>query len=181
MLKYFAERGLEQFRERYDYDVSYMEHMLNISPNAFFKFAKIMDASKHHEAAPVDALYAAKIVGAVTEDCGPCVQLVVKMAGEAGMGADQIKAVLKRDIEAMNEDTALGYHFADAVVRRAYNADEVRDSVRTAWGDAGVIDLALGLQVGRLFPMIKAALGYAITCHRVEIDDVLFDVVKTAA
>jgi len=181
MLKYFAERGLEQFRERYDYDVSYMKYMLKTSPNAFFKFAKIMDASKHHEAAPLEALYAAKLVGAIIEDCGPCVQLVVKMAGEAGMDAGQIKAVLKRDIETMNEDTALGFQFADTLVRRAYNADDVRDVVRTAWGDAGVIDLALALQIGRLFPMVKAALGYATTCHRVKIDEVLCDVVKTAA
>jgi len=181
MLRFFAERGLKAFSERYAYDVSYMRHMLKVSPAAFFKFAKLTELSQHCEAAPKDALFAAKLVGAVTEDCGPCVQIAVNMAREAGVDPAQIEAVLKRDRAAMNEDAALGFQFADAVVRRAPSEDEVRDAVRTQWGEAAVIDLTLAVQIGRVYPMVKAGLGFAKTCGRVSIDDAPVDVVKEAA
>lgn len=181
MLKYFAERSLNEFSQRYDYDVSYMRHMLDVSPAAFFKFSKLMALAQHHEKAPRDAMYAAKIVGAVAEDCGPCVQLVVTMARKARMDAAQIEAVLKRDLQAMSADTALGFTFADAVLRGLPSADEVRESARAQWGDEGVIDLTLALQIGRVFPMVKTALGFGKACQKVTIDDGPVDVVKSAA
>jgi alkylhydroperoxidase family enzyme len=146
--------------KRYGYDTSYLDMMRKQSPSAFFKFAPLMKAAGHREVAPVDASFAAKLVGALAEDCGPCTQLVVDMALEAGMAKDQIEAVLRRDPGAMNSTTLLGFRFADAVVRRSQD-DEHREAVRARWGEKGVIDLTLALQMGRMFPMVKAGLGYA--------------------
>ena len=73
------------FAGRYGYDVSYLEMLLNESASAFFKFAPLMKASAHREVVPVEASFAAKITGGLAEDCGPCTQLVVDMALEAGM------------------------------------------------------------------------------------------------
>jgi hypothetical protein len=182
MRSWIARRTLRAFAKRYGYDVSYLEMMLNCSPSAFFKFAPVMKAAAHREAVPIDASFAAKIVGALAEDCGPCTQLVVDMALEAGMPRDQIEAVLRRDPRAMNDATTLGFRFADSVVRRAIEKeDEFRDAVRTQWGQRGVIDLTLALQMGRMFPMVKAGLGYARECRRVTVDGNNIDVVKQAA
>lgn len=181
MRSWIARRMLRAYGKRYEYDVSYLEMMLDYSPAAFFKFAPIMKASAHREAVPVDAAFAAKMVGALAEDCGPCTQLVVDMALEAGMPTDQIEAVLRRDPRAMNEATTLGFRFADAVVRKAAEDDEFRDVVRAQWGQKGVIDLTLALQMGRMFPMLKASLGYAKECRRVTVDGHNFDVIKQAA
>jgi hypothetical protein len=181
MLKFLARLGLKIFSKRYDYDVGYMHCMLDTSPAAFFKFAKLTGLARHNDAAPRDAFFTAKLVGAIAEDCGPCVQLVVNMSREAGIAADQIEAVLKRDRAAMNADIALGFQFADAVTRRSPSADEVREAVRAQWGDAGVVDLTLAVQISRVYPMVKFALGYAKTCARVRIDDAPVDVVKEAA
>jgi len=155
--------------------------LLNESPSAFFKFAPLMKASAHREVAPVEASFAAKITGGLAEDCGPCTQLVVEMALEAGMAKDQIEAVLRRDPRVMNDTTRLAFRFADAVVRRAAEEDEFRDAVRAQWGQKGVIDLTLALQMGRMFPMIKAGLGYARECRRVTVGGNNVDVVKQAA
>lgn len=181
MRSWIARRTLRAFAKRYGYDVSYLEMMLNCSPSAFFKFAPVMKASAHREAVPIDASFAAKIVGALAEDCGPCTQLVVDMALEAGMARDQIEAVLRRDPRAMNEATTLGFRFADTVVRRAAEEDEFRDAVRAQWGQKGVIDLTLALQMGRMFPMVKAGLGYAKECRRITVSGHNVDVVKQAA
>lgn len=179
MRKFIAKRGLNAFRARYGYDVSYMEHMLEMAPSAFFKFAATMKLAHHCDVAPANALFAAKLVGALAEDCGPCVQLVADMAREAGVPAQNIEAVLRSDRAGMDEDTATGFRFADALVKRAPDLDDARDAVRTWWGEAGIIDLTLGTQIGRIFPMTKAGLGFAKTCERVRIDDRTVDVVRT--
>ena len=58
----------------------------------------------------------------------------------------------------MNDATMLGFRFADAVVRRSTDDDEFRDAVTAQWGPKGVIDLTMALQLGRMFPMVKAGL-----------------------
>ena len=181
MRKFIARRMLRAFNERYGYDTSYLEMMLKQSPAAFFKFAPVMKAAAHREAVPAEAAFAAKITGALAEDCGPCTQLTVDMALEAGMAKDQIEAVLRRDPRPMRDTTRLAYKFADAVARRSTDEEEFRDAVRAQWGEKGVIDLTLALQLGRMFPMVKAGLGYAKECRRVTVDGNNVDVVKQAA
>jgi integrase len=181
MRKTAADLLLKTMGARYDYDVSYMRAMLQHSPKAFFKFVKIMDVARHREAAATEAIYAAKLVGALAEDCGPCTQLVVNMAREAHVPDDQIEATLRRDAQAMSADTALGFRFAEAIAYRLANEDEAREAVRARWGEKGVIDLTLALQIGRIFPMVKAGLGYAKECRRVAVNGRSVDVVKRAA
>ncbi len=48
-------------------------------------------------------------------------------------------------------------------------------------GQKGVIDLTMALQMGRMFPMVKAGPGYAKECRRVIVDEHNVDVVKQAA
>jgi hypothetical protein len=181
MRSWISRRMLRATSKRYGYDTSYLEMMLQESPSAFFKFASLMKAAGHREVVPIDASFAAKLVGALAEDCGPCTQLCVDMALEAGMAQDQIEAVLRRDPRAMNRATILGFRFADAVVRRSADDGECRDAIRAQWGDKGVIDLTMALQLGRMFPMVKAGLGYAKECRRVSVDGRNVDVIRQAA
>jgi hypothetical protein len=181
MRKFLARRMLRAFNRRHGYDTSYLETMLEESPAAFFKFAPVMKAAAHREVVPREACFAAKITGAIAEDCGPCTQLTVDLALGAGMPRDQVEAVLRRDIGKMNPVVALGFQFAEAVIKRKFDADRYRDAIRLRWGEKGVIDLTLALQMGRLFPMVKLALGYAKECRRVAVAGHQIDVVKQAA
>lgn len=171
MRKFLARLFLDRFSARYDYDTSYMRAMLAVSPAAFFRFAALSRLARHREAAPKDAYYAAKLVGALREDCGPCTQLVVAMAREAGVADRDISAVLDRDMTNAGADAALGYRFADALTRGTDDLDAARDAVRASWGDAGVIDLTFGAQVSRLLPMVKQGLGHARQCERIRVGD----------
>lgn len=181
MLSALKRAYLKRMGARYDYDVSYMLAMLDQSPRAFDLFARLFPLAQHRESAPADAVMAAKLMGAMFEDCGPCTQLVVNFAKEQGVAPDQVEAVLRRDLTAMNDDVALAFRFADAILNRMPSEDEVREAVRAQWGDKGVIDLTLSLQVGRIFPMVKAGLGYAKECRRVEVAGRPVEVVKRAA
>src|SRR5215475_10461060 len=143
MRKFIARRMLRAYSKRYGYDTNYMETMLDESPRAFFKFASVAKAAAHREVIPVEMSFAAKLTGAMAEDCGPCTQLCVDMALEAGMAKDQIEAVLRRDVRPMTAAVALAFQFADAVVHRSAEDEAFRQAVRARWGEKGVIDLTM--------------------------------------
>jgi len=181
MLKPLARAYVKRMGARYDYDVSYLLAMLDHSPRAFFAFAKLMPLARHRESAPEDAVMAAGLRGAMFEDCGPCTQLAVNVAKERGIDSRQVEAVLRRDISAMNDHVALGFRFADAILHRLPDEDEAREAVRARWGEKGLIDLTFALQISRVFPMVKAGLGYAKECRRIEVAGHPVEVAKRAA
>ena len=180
MRKWIGSLAVNAFSRRYNFDVAYLRQMLRETPDAFFAFANVNTAARYRRKAPVDAIFAVKLTGTLSEDCGPCVQLVADMAREAGMGEAQIIAVLRRDEVTMNRDAGLGFRFADTVVRRLDGEDEAREAVRQAWGDAGVIELSLALALTRVYPMLKAGMGFAKECRRVRISGREVEVVKHA-
>lgn len=181
MIKHFIKHMILKFGKHYSYDVGYMLHMLETTPEVMHSFNALSKLSGFRKAAPVNAHMAAKLLGTLKEDCGPCVQLTVDMAREAGMAPDQIEAVLTGEQSAMEPDTALGYRFASAIMARSSGEDAVRETVRAAYGDSGVIELTLAAQTVRLFPMIKAGLGYGKSCSRINIGARDIAVVKEAA
>lgn len=169
MMRWLINRMLDAMGRRYDYDVSYMRAMYAASPKAWMRFNKVAALARHREAASLEASEAARLAGTLAEDCGPCTQLVADMAREKGMPDDQLAAIIAGDIGAMSADTALGYRFARAIIARLPEGDELREDVRTRWGDKGVLDLTLGAQMSRTYPMIKAGLGFAKSCGPIRI------------
>jgi len=169
MLKQAYKHMILKFGKHYGYDVAFMLHMLETTPDVMGPFNGLSKMTDRGKAAPRDALMAAKLTGTLHEDCGPCAQLAVDMAREAGMAPDQIEAVLRGDRTAMSGETALGHRFAVAIVHRSDDADEAREAVRSAHGDAAVIELTLAAQVARLYLMIKSGLGYGLSCSRVTV------------
>ena len=164
-----AHAALRRFGRRYDYYTAYLSAMLEASAGSFLAFSLLLPASSYRSSAPVAAYFTAKLVGAVSEDCGPCAQLVVNMAREAGVAEDELRAVLEREPDRMSADARAAFRFAEALVGRTPDEDPARDAVRALWGDAGVVDLALALAVGRVYPMTKAGLGFARECRLVQV------------
>jgi hypothetical protein len=170
MRNFFVRRMLQRMGKRYDYDPSYLLYLLDEAPKAFWTFMRATALARYREHAPEEATLTVKLLATMTEDCGPCTQLVVHHAREAKMATDQIEAVLTRNLAAMNPIVALAYRYADAVLNRRPAASDVREAVRGRWGNQGLIDLALSMQGARLYPMIKIALGYAVECQRVQVE-----------
>lgn len=181
MFRFIARRMIVKFGNHYGYDVAFMLHMLETTPDVMNAFNALSTLADYRRCVPVPAFMAAKLVGTLHEDCGPCAQLAVDMTREAGVAADQIEAVLTGNEAAMSADTALGYRFATAIVARSDDADAARDAVRSAYGDAGVIELTLAAQVTRIYPMIKSGLGYGRSCSRVALGEREIVVVNAAA
>jgi len=160
---------IKRMGSRYDYDVSYQLYLLAQAPKAYWKFARLSAVARHRESAPSEAVLTVSLLGAMAEDCGPCTQLIAQMAQERGMASDLIEAVLTHNTVAMTPSIALAYRYGEAVLGRAA-AEDLREEVRARWGEKGVIDLALAMLAGRLFPIAKSALGYDRQCRYVSIE-----------
>jgi len=169
MIRWFLRRKIAAFERAWNYDATYMHEVLDADPRALIAFGKAMGVSQYHKDVPLAAYYAAKIVGTMTEDCGPCTQLAVDMAERAGVDAAALRALVVRDSAAMPDDMALAARFADASLRQAPEADALRAEVARRWGKRGLVSLGFALTAARIFPTLKYALGHGRACRRVTV------------
>lgn len=170
MLRAVLARQIDRLESRWSYDADYMRHVLRAAPGSFLKFglvAGMVDA----KAAPAAALAAAKLVGTLAEDCGPCTQVVVDMATAETVDPAVLRSVLAGDEAAMGPDAALAWRFARASLARDLDAaDPLREEIVARWGDRGLVAISLALTTGRMYPTLKYALGYGKACSRITVE-----------
>jgi len=170
MLGWLVRWQLAKFERQFDYDVSYLRELYEASPRAFFRFSRISAMAAHREVVPREPWFAAKIIATLTEDCGPCTQLVVTMAEREGVSPAILRAIIAGDEAAMSPEAALGYRFAKAVIERDITrAEPLRREVVSRWGKKGLASLALTIAASRVFPALKYAVGHGQSCSRVRV------------
>lgn len=169
MLRAYLARWIDGFEKTFNYDASYMRHVLRVSPGSLMKFA-LGTRAPDVKAAPHEALIAAGLVGTLSEDCGPCVQVAVDIATANGVAPAVLRGVLAGDEAAMGETAALAYRFARASLARDMEAcDPLRDEIVRRWGDKALAAISLAIVASRMYPTLKYALGYGKTCSRVTV------------
>lgn len=169
MMKWLMRRQIAAFDKAWNYDSSYAREILDADPRALLAFGKVMGMSAYRKDVPPAAYYAAKIVAVMSEDCGPCTQLVIDMAQKAGVDAAVLRAIVAKDVDAMPDDVALAAGFAEATLRHAPEADAKRDAVIDCWGQRGLVSLAFAITAARIFPTVKYALGHGHACMRLTV------------
>jgi len=162
-------RRLVAFEKAYDYDLSYVREILEVSPRAALRLGRVAKFGNYCEGVPRDAIFAARLVGTMAEDCGPCTQLVATMAEREGVASSTIKAILAGDERAMTADATLGFRFAQAALRHDATAGPLREEIVARWGRRAVVSLAFGITAARLYPTLKYALGYGQACMQVRV------------
>ena len=169
MIKWFIHRKLRDFERTYRYDASYMHEVLEADPTAFLKFMRATGVGAYRKDVPVEVWTAASLTSSVQADCGPCTQLGVGFALEAGVAPGTVAAIIRGDVVAMSAEVALGVRFARAVLARDAAADECREEIQRRWGTRAVIALAYRIMGAQLYPTLKYALGHGKACTRVVI------------
>ena len=169
MLRWLFRKQIDAFDRTHGYDSAYVREILDADLDAALRFSKVMGLTKYRKGVTTDAWYAAKLVGTLTEDCGPCTQLVVTMAEHDGVPQAVIRAILNGDTHAMPENVLLAFRFAHAVLRHDPEADALRERVVATWGEKGLISLGFALTMARFLPTLKYALGHGKACQRVKV------------
>lgn len=171
--------ALAKFEDDFGYDTTYLRDVVRISPRGFLRFGLFTLFANHREDTPADAWFAAKLVAAMREDCGPCTQLVVTMAerayganqeGDAPVSAKTLRAILEGDEDGMSPSASLAYRFANAVLDRdLVRADSLRQEIVHTWGERALVTLSFAIASSRVYPTMKYALGHGRACSRVTV------------
>lgn len=154
---------LQGFGRHYDYDVSYLEALMDASPGAFRAFEAAMPMGRYQKVAPKDLLFIAKITAIRAQDCGPCTVLGVKMAREAGIPESIIKGAL-RGGEGLNAEQLDVYNYARAVALNEDMDPELLPRLQQRWGQEVVAEFAINILASKLYPTMKRALGFDKSC-----------------
>jgi alkylhydroperoxidase family enzyme len=149
--------------------MDYLRRVARSSRSALLKFGLFMPMANHRRVLPPAPYYVARIVASRHADCGTCVQIEVNQARDHGVGSDVLRAALDDAPETLPSGVAEVYHFARAVVEQDPNRDQLREQVRTRYGEDGLIELALAIPSAQVFPTTKRVLGHDTSCRRVEV------------
>ena len=169
MLKWLLRRRIAAFERTWNYDAGYLHDLVDADPRALLAFGKVQAISRYRKDVPPAAWSAAGIVAVMAEDCGPCTQLAIDMAEKNGVDPAVLRAIVARDATAMPYEVALAMRFAEATLRRAPEADDLREEVVRRFGQRGLIALSFAMLAARLYPTLKYALGHGRACTRLTI------------
>lgn len=167
MIRYFFNKMLLSLKARYDYDVRYMQDILNSSLSAFLKLMGFQTMASHRGNLPPEPLYAARLRAIIWDDCGPCTQLVVKRALEQKVDPETVRAIIDRNLDELPEQIALVVRFTECVLVHNPEAEGLREKIVALWGQEG----AYCISSYRVYPALKYALGYGKACSQIMVGE----------
>jgi hypothetical protein len=149
--------ALQEFEANYDYDTTYLRKLANDSPGAYDAFAQAEGMSAYRKALPLDAHYVARVATMLVEDCGPCTQLNLRMAVEAGVERSTLDLLLHNP-EKLPESLRDVRDHARAIVGEGDVTPERVERLRAHYGDEGVAEIAVVVLGSRIYPTLKRAM-----------------------
>ena len=165
MITALLKNRIRGFERHYGYDAGYLADTVDADARGGLKLMLASTFLAHRFAAPTEAYFAAKVRSAMRADCGPCLELTVKMAEEAGIvPADLLPVLGHGDARG---DIALAIRFADAVIDNAEELVEIVDETRRRFGERAMPGLAAAVVAGQFYPLYKRGMGHAATCRPV--------------
>lgn len=164
MIRRILLQVISRAETRIGVSLDYARKIAETDAGLMLRYGKIFGFLDPNRKVPVAAYHVARLRGAISADCGTCVEAEINLAKAAGVPAEIIAAALRADHAALGGDLAAVARLADAVVGAREDAPEARAHVQRAYGDAGLIELSFAMTGAALLPGIKRAMGYATTC-----------------
>ena len=140
--------------------LDWLRTFVSASLSAFFKFLLLTPIGNHRQRLPKNVWYVARLAATLHEDCGSCAQTVVNLARKDGVSRVLVNSVMHDQPERLSDELADVYHFTQSVVRQT-DGGELRETLRSRYGEQGLVELALAIATARIIPTTKRALGYA--------------------
>ncbi|EDY82956.1 hypothetical protein VDG1235_2579 [Verrucomicrobiia bacterium DG1235] len=162
-------RQIEAFEVAYRYDCSYMKTMLEHAPEALEIFNGFTPMAGHRLHAPLEVYFAAKLTAYRHADCGPCLQLAIRFAQEAGVENALIETLVF-DRGELPELLARTQAFTRACLANTPDYETLRTELSWELGKATMIELALVIAAAQVFPVVKRATGHYKSCSLVTLN-----------
>lgn len=155
---------IDEFESHYDYDCNYMRILAKNAPKAFEAFVGFLPMGKVGESLPADILWTAKTSAMLTEDCGACVQLNIRMALESGVDSELLKKIVKKP-ESLDDKYGLVYKFAKMVAENSVDSENLLQRMRDNYSEVQLAELSVAIASTKVYPTIKRALGEFENCR----------------
>ena len=165
-MRSLAHRAIDSAERDLGSSLEYLRDIADASLPAFVKFSLFTPLAQHRSVLPPAPYHLARIVATQHEDCGTCLQIEVTNAIRAGVAEAHVRAVAENEADALPDDLAEVVRYAEAVAEGDDDA-ALREALRARYGEAGLVELALGIAAARVFPTVKRALGHAVACSLV--------------
>jgi len=164
-----ARASLEQFGRHFDYDNGYIVQLLEDSPQGYAAFAAAQGMPNLHKALPPEAFYVAKVAVMKAEDCGPCMNLSLKMGAEQGIDRELLKQIVQ-DPQSLPAPLRDIHDHAAAVIRNENDDADRMERIRNHYGVEAFAELAVVIVGCRMYPTLKRAMGMASHCELAKLD-----------
>jgi len=172
MLSWFAKRALDKFERQWDYDVDYLREVLAQGGiEALAPMNGLAKMQNYRRDVPPDVYFTAALLATRNGDCGPCLQLGVRMAQKAGVPQQTLRAILAGDRDAMSEPVQLAYDFTKAVLARDGWDGSAREELCKRYGPRAIISLSYAIALGGFYPAFKYAFGVGHACQKIRVGD----------
>ncbi|MBO6826862.1 MAG: hypothetical protein JJ879_11725 [Sneathiella sp.] len=165
MLKWISHLLVRQAEKRIGVDFDYTHKIADTSFGLLMRYTKIfnfMDPNKH---TPKLAYHAARLRGAISADCGTCVETEIKLAQIAKIDNADIDLILTEKYDQLSDGVAAAAKLADAVTGPRQDDPEARRVILEVYDEAGLIELSYAMTGAAVVPGIKRAMGYAQSCN----------------
>lgn len=153
-----------------DVNMDYAYHLRDVAPGRLWRFSMIKVVEGGRKFTPADVYHATGMAAAMVEDCGPCVQIHVNLALKDKVPGDVLRALAARQLDKVPSGVALAFRYGEAIAQ-GVRADEMREQIRSKWGERALIELAFTIATARFYPAVKRGMGFAHTCERVVVED----------
>lgn len=154
---------IDEFEKHYDYDCNYMRKMADANSEAFETFVNFLPMGKVGKSLEKEVLWTAKIAAMLTEDCGACVQLNIKMALESGLSSEFVKSIVQKPAE-LEDRLKLIYDFAQAIALNKDNHFSLQQEVAKFFTIKELTELTLAIASTKIYPTVKRGLGEFKSC-----------------
>jgi hypothetical protein len=165
MLRWFLRRKLDSEEKKLGESVDYLRHVVEVSPALMLRFASIMPFANSRKLLPKEAWFVAQIVALQNEDCGPCLQITVNLARQAGVSPALLQAALDRNHDALSDELTDVMRFTESIVAGNGDDDHRRETLQKRYGERALIELAYAIASARIPPTVKRCLGFAKSCR----------------
>jgi hypothetical protein len=169
MLKWLVKKQLAAFQEKWGYDTGYVREIVDEAGVGAVMPLQALQKLGSYRKVPLDAYYGAALAASKDADCGPCLQLGVKMAEADGVKPQTIRAILERDYGKLSKDALLGVELALSALARDGTGDEARAEILRRWGRGGLVSLAYAIVGAQAYPAFKYAIGHGQACVRLRV------------
>ena len=164
-----ALQTIEFYKTEFNYDTTYMEEILEVSPQSYEVFENFLPMAGFSNKAPLEAINVARITSIINEDCGLCAQLYVDFAIHAGTNKEILEEIVYNQGKNLPSDLKALYDFTLMVSNGEIINGETYTKMNELYGKEVLCEIALAIAATKVFPTIKRVLNHVKSCSLVKV------------